>query len=389
MTATIIVGVLCLHLLCFAGVFWLIGTRLQGKRLGMDVFALGNAMLGLAYVLQWLGGPPGWGALSVLNHTLTVCVPLVYWVGGLRFFGRDARLLQPLLALAIAYTAAQFLMQWLVGPTGRYAMLSFTMAVELLAMVAAIRRAMQGVGKDLRVELALFALLTAGLGILNAIKCMLVAQGGLPALAMGSRFQVVFYVYMSILTTILAPSMVWLVLRRLTDELRALALRDPLTQLLNRRGLLAELKKYFRLRTARPAYLLMLDIDRFKQINDTHGHQAGDAVLSQLARVLHQTLRGADIACRTGGEEFVVICLETDGAGAIELAERLRLAVEQQPVSLASLAQPLHYTVTIGVSSAFDGPQGLEAAMHSADVALYRGKAAGRNRVEHGSSQAA
>lgn len=85
MSATFIVGMLCVYLQCFALMFWLIGKRLQGNSLGMDVFALGNAMLGGAYVLQLLGGGPSWDALSVLNHTLTVCTPAVYGVGAMRF----------------------------------------------------------------------------------------------------------------------------------------------------------------------------------------------------------------------------------------------------------------------------------------------------------------
>ncbi len=77
MSATFIVGMLCVYLQCFALMFWLIGKRLQGNSLGMDVFALGIAMLGGAYGLQLLGGGPSWDALSVLNHTLTVCTPAV------------------------------------------------------------------------------------------------------------------------------------------------------------------------------------------------------------------------------------------------------------------------------------------------------------------------
>lgn len=85
MVATVIVGMLCVHLLCFGGMFLLIGARLQGKKLGMDAFAVGNLLLGSAYVLQLLGGSPGWNLMSVVNHTLTLCAPAVYWVGAMRF----------------------------------------------------------------------------------------------------------------------------------------------------------------------------------------------------------------------------------------------------------------------------------------------------------------
>jgi len=382
MMATLIVGMLCVHLLCFAVMFWLISARLQGDKLGMNAFAAGNAMLGLAYVLQLLGGPPGWNASSVLNHTLTLSVPLVYVVGGLRFFGRAVPLLRPLVAWALAYTAAQALVQWLAGPVARYAMLSFVSALVFLAMTAAVAHAMRELAKDLRVEMALFALLIGGLGVLNAIKGVLVVRDGLQALDMGQRFQIGFYIDMSFLATVLAPSMIWLVLRRLTDALRDAAGRDPLTQLLNRRGLLAGLQGHFSSRTAAPARLLVLDIDHFKRINDTHGHQVGDTVLSQVAEVLRQTLRGGDLASRTGGEEFVVVCLDADGAGAMRLAERLRSAVEQLAVRVPGAPKPLRCTVTLGVSLAFDGVHGFDAALREADMALYRGKEGGRNRIE-------
>ncbi|AVO50865.1 GGDEF domain-containing protein [Melaminivora suipulveris] len=382
MTATVIVGMLCVHLLCFGAMFWLISRRLQGDGLGMDMFALGNAMLGLAYVLQLLGGAPGWSAQSVLNHTLTLCTPLVYAVGGLRFFGRPAPLLRPLLTLALVYTAAQGLAHWLLGPVARYAMLALGMALMFAAMVWALVRVMRGVGRDLRVEMALFALLIAGLGVLNAIKFVRLLQDGLPALDMTLRFQSVFYIYMSFLATVLAPAMIWLVLRRLTDALRAAAEHDPLTQLLNRRGLLAGLEAHFRSRSAGPARLLLLDIDHFKRINDGHGHKAGDLVLQRAAEALRLALRRGDLCSRTGGEEFVVVCFDASDEGAALLAERLRAVIERHQVELPGAKTALRCTVTIGVSQPFHDAGGFDPAMQEADAALYRGKAAGRNRIE-------
>lgn len=384
MVATVIVGMLCVHLLCFAVMFWLISTRLHGDTLGMDAFALGNALLGGAYVLQLLGGAPAWNMLSVVNHTLTLCVPLVYWVGAMRFLGRPVPLLRPLLVGILVYTALQAVVQWLAGSVARYAMLSFASALVFLAMTGGVFHAMRGLAKDLRGEMALFALLIGGLCVLNAIKGVRVAVGGLEALGMEHRFQVVFYIYMSFLATVLAPSMVWLVLRRLSDALRASAERDPLTGLLNRRGMLAALKAHFRSPSAAAACLLVLDIDHFKRINDAHGHKAGDVVLCHVAAVLRQGLRRGDVASRLGGEEFAVVCFGVDEKGIMHLAERMRSAIAQQAVPVSGSAAPLRCTVTAGVSVAFHGPDGLDAAMQEADAALYRGKASGRNRIEAG-----
>ncbi|MGE8219190.1 MAG: GGDEF domain-containing protein [Stenotrophomonas acidaminiphila] len=384
MIATLLVGMLCVHLLCFAVMFLLISRRLEGDRMGMEVFALGNLMLGGAYVLQLLEGTQGWGWMSVTNHMLTLCAPVAYCVGGLRFFGRSAPLLLPLLAVALGYVALQGLAQALWGSVGRYALLAATCAVLFAGMVLVLLRGMRSFARDLRGEMVLFVCLISGISVLNAMKFAKLLGGGLEALRMDSQFQMVFYVYMCSLATILPPLIVWLVLRRMSDALRAAAARDPLTQLLNRRGLDAALNTHFR-RGAGTAHLLLIDIDHFKRINDTHGHHIGDAVLCGVADALRGAVRKGDLVCRLGGEEFAAICLESDGASALQVAERVRSAIEQKSMSQGARRNGVHCTVTIGVSHGFIGEASLEQAMRQADVALYRGKSAGRNRIElHG-----
>lgn len=381
MIATLLVGMLCVHLLCFAVMFLLISRRLEGDRMGMEVFALGNLMLGGAYVLQLLEGTQGWGWMSVTNHMLTLCAPVAYCVGGLRFFGRSAPLLRPLLAVALGYVALQGLAQALWGSVGRYALLAATCAVLFAGMVLVLLRGMRSFARDLRGEMVLFVCLISGISVLNAMKFAKLLGGGLEALRMDSQFQMVFYVYMCSLATILPPLIVWLVLRRMSDALRATAARDPLTQLLNRRGLDAALNTHFR-RGAGTAHLLLIDIDHFKRINDTHGHHIGDAVLCGVADALRGAVRKGDLICRLGGEEFAAICPESDGASALQVAERVRSAIEQKSMSQGARRNGVHCTVTIGVSHGFIGEASLEQAMRQADVALYRGKSAGRNRIE-------
>ena len=381
MIATLLVGMLCVHLLCFAVMFLLISRRLEGDRMGMEVFALGNLMLGGAYVLQLLEGTQGWGWMSVTNHMLTLCAPVAYCVGGLRFFRRSAPLLRPLLAVALGYVALQGLAQAVWGPVGRYALLAATCAVLFAGMVLVLLRGMRSFARDLRGEMVLFVCLISGISVLNAMKLAKLLGGGLEALRMDSQFQMVFYVYMCSLATILPPLIVWLVLRRMSDALRATAARDPLTQLLNRRGLDAALNTHFR-RGAGTAHLLLIDIDHFKRINDTHGHHVGDAVLCGVADALRGAVRKGDLVCRLGGEEFAAICLESDGASALQVAERVRSAIEQKSMSQGARRNGVHCTVTIGVSHGFIGEASLEQAMRQADVALYRGKSAGRNRIE-------
>lgn len=382
MVASILVGMLCAHLLCFAAIFLLISKRLPDNKMGMDFFALGNLLLGLAYVLQLVEGGPAWSAMSLINHTLTVAAPLAYAQGSVRFFGNQTPSWRPLLGFALAYALAQVLVQWGFGAVARYAMLSGVSAFLFLLMALALLHGMRNFAKELRWEALFLAILIGGICTLNAIKFMKIVGGGLETLHMDTRFQMVFYIYMSSLATVLPPSIVWLVLRRLTDALRDIAAHDPLTQLLNRRGLSDALRQHFNSRHARPAFVLLLDVDHFKRINDTHGHHVGDAVLQQVATVLRHTVRRGDLSARVGGEEFVAICLDTNMAGAVQLAERLRAALEQQTLHGAGTDVPLRCTATIGVSNPFASPDELEGAMHEADTALYRGKAAGRNRVE-------
>lgn len=382
MVTTVILGMLCMHLLCFCVMFLLISTRLNGKKMGMEVFALGNLLLGLAYILQLLGGPAGWGLVSVINHTMTLCAPVAYVIGALRFFDRPTSVWRPLLTLAASYTAAQVLVQFTLGNEARYAMLAGACAALFLAMTVAVLYARQNVAKHLRVEMVVFAVLIGGICILNAAKLGMILSGGLEALDLNTRFQRTFYIYMSFLGTVLPPSVVWLVLRRLNEELRTMATHDPLTLLLNRRGLVDGLEAHFRSRTAGPTYLLIVDIDHFKSINDTHGHKMGDLVICHVAQLLKANARQGDLICRLGGEEFVIVSMDTDKTGALQLAERTRSAIEHSEVSGGNPMRPVRCTVTIGVSDNFTSTEALDSSMQQADAALYRGKASGRNRVE-------
>ncbi len=389
MVTTVILGMLCVHLLCFSLMFLLISTRLNGKKMGMEVFAVGNLLLGLAYILQLFGGPAGWGLMSLVNHTLTLCAPVAYVLGALRFFDRPTPVWRVLLTVAGSYTVLQVLVQLTLGDAARHALLAGSCAVLFLGMAVALLYAGRTLAKDIRVEMLVFAVLVGGICALNAAKFLMILGGGMAALDLNTNFQKTFYIYMSFLATVLPPCAVWLVLRRLTDELRSMAAHDPLTRLLNRRGLTAGLDAHFRSRRAGPAYLLIVDIDHFKRINDTYGHTVGDLVLCRVAQVLNATARQGDLTCRLGGEEFAVICLDTDSAGALQLAERMRAAIEHSEVPGDSAEPPIRCTATIGVSAAFSTTQAFEDAMQQADAALYCGKTAGRNCVRWGSEGAA
>lgn len=150
---------------------------------------------------------------------------------------------------------------------------------------------------------------------------------------------------------------------------------DPMTGLLNRRGLNAVLD-YF-LATSQPFAVLALDIDYFKRVNDTFGHDAGDAVIQTVARQLEQGARQTDVICRNGGEEFLMILPGADREVAIVIADRVRKRIEQ-----LSLDRVGHITISAGVAfwlSAIDGT--MEETFKQADDALYQAKNGGRNQV--------
>jgi diguanylate cyclase (GGDEF)-like protein len=166
----------------------------------------------------------------------------------------------------------------------------------------------------------------------------------------------------------------------LQDALRRQASHDGLTGLLNRNTVLAKLHEEIarQQRESRPLSLLMIDLDRFKSINDTYGHQAGDAVLRQSAARMTAAARRYDAIGRYGGEEFLVVLPGCDLAAAVSQAERLREAIASTPMVLPE--RELAVTCSIGVASA--SGLGAEALIRHADQALYEAKANGRNRVE-------
>ncbi|WP_300163833.1 sensor domain-containing diguanylate cyclase [Solidesulfovibrio sp.] len=169
------------------------------------------------------------------------------------------------------------------------------------------------------------------------------------------------------------------------DEAERASLQDVLTGLHNRRFLLAAGAKLLEKarRTGRPCACLMLDLDHFKNVNDTHGHTAGDLALRHLAQVVAGCARKSDLTARYGGEEFVVLAPDADASRALELAERIRRAVAENPCRLGGVLLPV--TVSIGVSGArpgaTDGEVQLRDLLARADKALYAAKAAGRDRV--------
>tara|TARA_R110000868_G_scaffold135284_6_gene347772 strand:- start:94 stop:1422 length:1329 start_codon:yes stop_codon:yes gene_type:complete len=161
-----------------------------------------------------------------------------------------------------------------------------------------------------------------------------------------------------------------------------LAITDSLTGLYNRRYMESHLAAMVQdgLQNHKPVSILIFDIDFFKSVNDTHGHAAGDTVLKEFAQRISQNVRGVDLACRMGGEEFVVVMPDTDLSYAMMVAERLRQRIGEIPFKVEDRLE-LNVTVSIGIGVVEAAGDTGEKVLERADAALYRAKRDGRNRV--------
>jgi len=173
---------------------------------------------------------------------------------------------------------------------------------------------------------------------------------------------------------------------RLQENIKQLGLRDPLTGINNRRFFDQRVEEEVTLaqRNKTPLSCLFIDLDHFKSINDTHGHQAGDEVLKAVAAIFDETMRTSDVLARYGGEEFVILLANTSSQDAYDIAERLRTKVAETPF-ITSPTASLNITLSIGLST-LDDNRHITTTQHLvsyADKAVYAAKVSGRNQVSH------
>ena len=196
-----------------------------------------------------------------------------------------------------------------------------------------------------------------------------------------------------LVTSICAPAiisfpMIWYILgllfkvHKMEEEMRELATYDQLTGAYNRRSLFEIAEKYFEIarRQEEMISVLFLDIDHFKRVNDTHGHSEGDNILKAVSRTIQATLRKSDALGRFGGEEFILILLNTDKNGAYSAAEKVRKQVEN--LTIYSDKKQISVTISIGLTSTSEKKaSNINEMMRDADEALYQAKKNGRNQT--------
>ena len=173
------------------------------------------------------------------------------------------------------------------------------------------------------------------------------------------------------------------ILRDRVDRGLELSVVDQLTGLYNRRYMTSQLRQLMKRSVLGHETLsvVMVDIDHFKDVNDTYGHEAGDDVLRELADRLRENVRPMDIVCRSGGEEFLIVMPDTSGDLACAAAERIRRAVAAETFTIERNKEPLDVTLSAGVATTSGGNDTIADVLKRADTALYQAKTAGRNRV--------
>lgn len=261
---------------------------------------------------------------------------------------------------------------------------SITSATLAWILLAAARDGLHG----LRAELggikawacAAPLVLAGALFVVRAVLALAwTGEAGRPVSA-GGGFNTALGLAVLVLSLLVHLGLGAMVVMRTVQHLQAQSDRDALTGALNRRGLAAWHERHFGRTPRHRVYaLLLLDIDHFKQVNDRHGHESGDAALVAVARALHAVLRPADAVARTGGEEFCVVLPDMNGEAALATAERLRLAIGNTPVRAHETT--LRLTCSVGISGPNPAGLPLAEAMRRADRAMYEAKAQGRNRA--------
>ena len=170
---------------------------------------------------------------------------------------------------------------------------------------------------------------------------------------------------------------------RLFAKTKELSVTDELTHVYNRRHFqtMLQMEQKRAKRFNRNMSLLMVDVDRFKKYNDSHGHLEGDRVLEEIAKILSENVREVDTVARYGGEEFSIILTHTSSEEAAQVGEKLRRLVEEHPFKYEKNTRHGQVTISVGVANFPDDAETMEELINNADMALYQAKGAGRNRV--------
>ena len=352
--------------------------------LGRKTYALSWALAFLAATAQWTGNILADVFPNPESHWLTVnALALIFITLGVRGHCQrtDCRLLPRATAVFAVITWAT-----LIEPhMGIRSMLvpAYAMVGLLLIAFIIVRHRV-----DTRPAEYAAAAMMGGFGVIQGVVAMLAFLQGpegdaaYRALYMQFNFMTLPAGYAG-----MAMFVLFMMTSDLSADMKAIAVRDQLTGLLNRRGFNEQCDKIFALARRRnlPVAIILTDIDKFKTINDEHGHEAGDQALRHFTRLMQVSRRREDVLSRIGGEEFALILPGSTLESAIKVADVLRGRVEIAPFTYNGKSIPM--TASFGVATLSAADESMADVIVRADTALYRSKRDGRNRVELESSQ--
>lgn len=363
-------------ILCVFGLFFVWAWVIEKKRHYLLLLAAAPCLFALGVLSQVFGWPPRTGPNAVVSSLLYTTAVLLAAEGILR---RSGQRLGPALDLAIltAITGGLWYFAF-VTPNllARVYLQNFGYGVILLISALYLTRLMRGrlIDRVLFWTLFVFALHFFPRTILT-----IGTQAPATAAAFAaSMFWHILHLSLAVLGTALAAVLLAAALSDVIDDLRHERDVDGLTGVLNRRALTVRAEAILAQDWRSPCALIACDLDHFKQINDRHGHGAGDEVLTTFGELLRRTARTADVVARLGGEEFVVLLPGSNGDGAYMVAERLRGGLAAARFTFLPGSERV--TASFGVAEHRPG-ETFHALLERADRRLYRAKAAGRNRT--------
>jgi diguanylate cyclase (GGDEF)-like protein len=344
---------------------------------GLGYIAVGFLFSAPGVLLIALRGSVSDFASIVLANTLILCAYLYFYLGILRFFSPQRRpsttaILSAVLAVAITVPVIAWFS--IVQPALLPRLFIIALSTGYICVLIALELHHHSAGRLAYRLFSAFMLLYAAIGLNRVafatfgIPPLLLHHGNLQAL--GAAFNIILICALGIFFQLMIAG-------ELTQAIEQRARHDLLTGTLNRHGI--ELRLFGELDRARrnghPLSALLIDIDRFKSINDTHGHAAGDQALRAVAQCIAGSLRSYDLLGRYGGDEFLLLLPETHSHHALEVAERIRALVNHAPLPAALTHHP---TISVGITETL--PLDTAATLLArADAALYDAKHAGRN----------
>ena len=372
--------VVTMFILAVAGLLLVFAWRQNPAIMALGLWGSAYLMGSAAMALFLASGlTPDISSLLTMANVLWITAHGIMWTAARSFEGRRTPLVWTLAGALIFIAACQFES----FATSLAARMMFTSAASGIYLVLCAVEIWRASDRELVSRWpAIVLLLVNGamfLGRVPFVHALPYPAGVLPsdpAWFPTGVFELLFFTFcMSVLLVNMAKE-------RAELQERQHSLLDPLTGIANRRAFFEQGERLLRRTTAEgyPSALLLFDLDRFKEVNDTFGHQAGDRVLSEFCRVAQPMLRPGDLFGRFGGEEFGCLIAAVSIGEALAVAERIRTAFAAAPLDLGSAQRRV--TVSVGVAMSNEAGRGLHGLFAAADRALYRAKAKGRDRVE-------